>query len=164
MLVRIARAEIVVMMAHGQMPQLMGYIPVLANQLPVARHRDDSTAPDSQGVGGRKLCNAYDFNSQVLFQPIREGPDEAIAEHRPHGCRRLGPVRQLPWLGIRLAVGKRYVRQGLFVAGPTGDGSLPGFVVEVMTRRDADPVRIQLTGDKPVKIRIDPICQPGQLD
>jgi hypothetical protein len=70
----------------------------------------------------------------------------------------------LPWLGIRLAVGKRYVRQGLFVASTTGDGSLSGFVVEVMARGDADPVGIQRTGDKPVKISIDSIRQPGKLD
>jgi hypothetical protein len=37
-------------------------------------------------------------------------------------------------------------------------------VVEVMTRGDADPVGIQLTGDKPVQIRIDSIRQPRELD
>ena len=142
MLVRIARAETVVMMAHDQMPELMGYVPVLAEPAARGGHRDDSAAPDSQGVSSRKLCNAYDFNSEVFFQPIREGPDEAIAEQRTHGCRRLGPVRELPWLGISLAVGKRYVRQGLFVASGAGDGSLSGFMVEVMTRGDADPVGI----------------------
>ncbi len=142
MLVRIARVETVVVMAHDQMAELMGYVPVLAEPAARGRHRDDSTAPDSQRVSGRKLGNAYDVNAQIFLQPIREGPDEAMAEHRPHGCGRLGPVRELPWLGIRLTVGKRYVRQGLFVASAAGDGSLSGFVVEVMTRGDADPVGI----------------------
>ena len=59
------------------------------NQLPVAGTAMTARPPISQGVSSRKLRNAYDVNSQVFFQPIREGPDEAIAEHRPHGCRRL---------------------------------------------------------------------------
>ncbi len=142
MLVRNARVEIVVTMAHRQMPELMGYVPVLAEPAPGGGHRDDSTAPDSQGISSRQLGNAHDLNSQAFSQPIGEGPDEVMAEHRTHGCRRLGPVRELPWLGIRLAVGKRYVRQGLFVASTAGDGSLSGFVVEVMTRGDAEPVGI----------------------
>ena len=52
----------------------------------------------------------------------------------------IGPVRDLLRLGIRLTVGKRYVRQGLLVASTARDGALPGFMVEVMTRGDADPV------------------------
>src|ERR1700722_5776561 len=120
----------------------MGYVPILTEPAARGRHRDDNAAPAGQGIRSRKLCNTYDFNSEIFFQPIREGPDEAIAEHRTHRCRRLGPVRKLPWLGIRLAVGKRYVRQGLFVASTARDGSLPGFVVEVMTCGDAGPVGV----------------------
>jgi hypothetical protein len=76
----------------------------------------------------------------------------------------LGPVRELAWLGIRLTVGKRYVGQGPIIASAARDGPLSRFVVEVMTRGDADPVGIQLTGDKPVQIRIDLIRQPRELD
>jgi hypothetical protein len=65
-----------------------------------------------------------------------------MAERRTHECRRLGPDRELRWLGIRLTVGKRYVRQGLFVTIAAGDGPLPGFVVQVVKRRDANPVGI----------------------
>jgi hypothetical protein len=126
-LARIGRAEIVVMMTHGQMPELMGYVPVLAEPAARGGQRDDSTAPDSQRVSSRKLGNAYEVNPQAFFQPIRELPDEAMAERRAHGCRRLGPVRELRWLGIRLTVGKRNVRQGLFVATTAGDGPLSGF-------------------------------------
>ena len=69
-----------------------------------------------------------------------------------------------PRLGVCLAVRKRNVRQYLLIVGLGRGWPLPGCVVEVMTRGNADPVGIWLTGNQPVKVGTNLLRKPGKLN